>query len=160
MRNVHFKGIHHNKWVFGDLIHKRDGCFIGCVDDSIYQVAEETISEFTGITDLTEWLELSQQERDNLVEAYNNSHQTHFNISSFETVWHGRPVYENDILFCRHLFNENDQFESQVVNRKGCFGVIRKTYNMETFIPLSDLDEYKYCVVGNVFVIKEPQGNP
>ena len=160
MRNVHFKGIHEYRWVCGDLIRKNDGVFIGDVDNGIYQVADETVSEFTGLTDHTAWTDLPEQDRNNIVSEHNKRFNCNHNDSSFAQFWSGISIYENDIVLCTHLFNSNDSFKSQVVNYKGCFGVLRNEDNQEIFIPFIGLDEYKYVVVGNVFVIKEPPQIP
>ena len=156
MRRIHFKGIHNYMWAFGDLIRKSDGIFIGNVDEGIYQVSEETISEFTGLTDHTEWQDVPSDERKHLVEEYNKASGKNLSESEFESVWVGRPIYENDILRCSHMFDPQRIFQGQVVFANGGFALYIETDDKEYCFPLSELDEFKIINLGSIFVIQEP----
>lgn len=151
MRSIHFKGIHMNRWVFGDLIHKNGAPFIGLIDQHIYQVAEETVCEFTGVLDFTKWDELPENERSELMQTYHEK-AVDANIS-IDSFWKGIPIYENDILECENLFDSNIKFRGVVKHNKGGFGVEFQNPNGMQFIPLQDLIEFSYKSVGSIFQI-------
>lgn len=153
MRNIHYKGIHENRWVFGDLIHKDGMIFIGLIGNEIFQVAEETVSEFTGVLDFTQWNEVPENERIDLVNNYNVLSPVKETVESFEKVWNGVPIYENDVIECRHLFDENIMFRGVVKQHKGCFGIELVGKSGAIFISFNELLEYSYKIVGNVFKI-------
>lgn len=156
MRNIQFKGIHNYIWVHGDLIRKSDGIFIGNVETGIYQVADETVSEFTGLYDHTELNEVSPEERQAFVETYNKALNKTLTESEIEDLWDGRPIYENDMLRCVHVFDPQRIFQGQVVFIDGGFCVYVTTGDKEYYFPLSELDEFRIVNLGSIFVIKEP----
>jgi hypothetical protein len=153
MRNIHYKGIHEDKWVFGDLIHKDGLIFIGLIGNEIFQVADETVSEFTGVLDFTQWSDVPANEQNDLVTNYNITSPVQETVESFEKVWHGVPIYENDIIECHHLFDEKIVFRGAVKQYKGCFGIELINKSGATFVSFNELIEYSYRVVGNVFKI-------
>ena len=122
MRNIHYKGIHEDRWVFGDLIHKDGMLFIGIVGSEIFQVADETVSEFTGVLDFTPWSDVPMAEKEDLVTNYNRTSPIKETVISFEKIWHGVPIYENDIVECQHLFDETRIFRGAIKFYNGCFG--------------------------------------
>ena len=153
MRNIHYKGIHEDRWVFGDLIHKDGMLFIGIVGSEIFQVADETVSEFTGVLDFTPWSDVPMAEKEDLVTNYNRTSPIKETVISFEKIWHGVPIYENDIVECQHLFDEARIFRGAIKFYNGCFGVEYQDGQELRFLSLNELIEYSYKVIGNVFKI-------
>lgn len=151
MRNIHYKGIHEDRWVFGDLIHKDGMIFIGLIGTEIFQVAKETVSEYTGMLDFTPWEDVPQAEKEDLVNNYNKSGKGNETLESFDKIWKGVPIYEHDIVECRNLFDEHIVFRGMVKHHNGCFGVEFKTAKEIKFLSFNELIEYSYRVVGNVF---------
>ena len=156
MRKVHFKGIYEYQWVFGDLVRKNGSIYIGDIGQKVYEVAPETVSECTCMTDFTPWSEVPMEEKENLVSNYNETALEKHTIESFEKVWEGIPIYENDILECHHLVDESMSFAGPVVFHNGCFGVAFETNDGNRFLNFNDLIEYSYFVRGSIFQIKDP----
>lgn len=156
MRKVHYKGIFEYQWVFGDLARKGNSLYIGDFGSKVYEVAPETISEFTGMMDFTPWEDISIEEKENLVADYNKNSLTKHTIESFAKVWEGVPIYEHDILECKHLVDDSLEFVGPVVFHQGCFGVAIESPDGNRFINFNDLIEYSYRVRGSIFQIKEP----
>ncbi len=151
MRNIHYKGIHEDRWVFGDLIHKDGMVFIGLIGTEIFQVAEETVSEFTGLLDFTQWDEVPTVEQDDLVKNYNLSSPVQETVQSFDNIWKGVPIYENDVIECHHLFDDKLVLRGAVKQVKGCFGIELHNKSEVKFVSFNELVEYSYKVIGNIF---------
>lgn len=97
MRPIIFRGkTTDGKWVFGDLIKGNLGTRIreeieinptisnpgGDIEVLIHDVNYKSVGQFTGLYDSTMWIELTEEEREGLVEKD----------------WVGKPIYEGDIL--------------------------------------------------------------
>ena len=144
MRLVIFKGICDDKWVSGDLIHEGEDLFIKNAS-GLFKVEKESVSEFTGMTDCTEWDELEPDEK--------AMFEADFDINKIAEEWDGIPINTNDILICDNIFDAELSFTGIVDFVDGCFGV---TYNDgEDFISFSDLLEYKFVLAGNLFEAEE-----
>jgi hypothetical protein len=151
MRNIHFKAISGDKWVFGDLAKKGSMLFVGNIEKEYYEIAAETLSEFTGVVDYTQWNNVPEDEQKFIVSDYNNSSSIKETVQSFAHICHGVPIYENDILECVHIVDEKLNFRSPVKYRNGCFGVELRNEEGCRFLNFHELMEYKYFVIGNVF---------
>lgn len=146
MRMIVFKGVYEGRWISGDLLHENGKMLIKNAS-GIFEVDPETISEFTGMTDCTEWDDLEPDEK--------AMFEQDFDIKAIEEEWDGIPIYTNDIMVCDNIFNPELSFTGIVAFVDGCFGV---AYNDgEDFISFSDLMEYKFVLVGNVFEVDEEE---
>ena len=153
MRNIHYKGIHQDRWVYGDLIRTKGIIYLGDINDELFEIADETLSEFTGMLDFRSWNDVPIEERQTIVNDYNQGSPVKETIVSFEKIWKGMPIYEHDMIECHHLFNESFSFRGFVKFINGCFGV---EYHDELgihFLNFHELVEYRYFVVGNMFKV-------
>lgn len=97
MRPIIFRGkTLSGEWVYGNLITGNLGTRIreeietnptpenpgGNIEVLFHDVDANTVGQFTGLYDATKWENLTEQEREGLVEKE----------------WKGRPIYEGDIL--------------------------------------------------------------
>lgn len=158
MRNIHYKGIHGDRWVFGDLIRQNGIIYLGSIDDELFEIAEETLSEFSGVMDFTSWTDVPQNEKENIVNDYNLKSPIKETIVSFEKIWNGVPIYENDMLECHHLFNDGFSFKGFVKFVNGCFGVEYQDVDGVHFLNFHELMEYRYFVIGNMFQVIPTEG--
>ena len=153
MRNIHYKGIHQDRWVFGDLIRNKGIVYLGNINDELFEIAEETLSEFTGVLDFRSWNDIPEDEKRNVVNEYNQEATVKETIVSFEKIWKGMPIYENDMLECHHLLNEGFSLRGFVKFINGCFGVEYHDEFGVHFLNFHELMEYRYFVIGNMFQV-------
>ena len=151
LRKTYFKGICNGAWVCGDLIKRSDGVYIGNVDNGIYKIDPETLSEFTGMTDYTPASDIPRAERISILNSINVNKDHKIPLKNFEDIWEGHPICENDVLEIINIHDPSIHFFEQVIHTCGSFGVMTKFGDKRTFLTFVDLVDYQYRVVGNRF---------
>ena len=104
MRTIKFRGkrVDNGEWIYGDLMTYDNDYVICDVDDGGYlPIVRETVGQFTGLYDNTQWGDLSEQERQEFYFKNCSDDGVTIKYKTQEEVkhlWKGREIYEGDIV--------------------------------------------------------------
>ena len=104
MRTIKFRGKREDngEWIYGDLGTYENDCVICDVDDGGYlPIIRETVGQFTGLYDNTQWEDLSEQERQKFYFENCSDDGVTIKYKTQEEVqhlWKGKEIYDGDII--------------------------------------------------------------
>ena len=141
-------------WVYGDLVRNPiHGMTMHIADGKrrakviLTLIVTETICQYTGLTDRTEWEELSEDERERFLSGWNYEK----NRRNSEGDWNGRKIFEGDIVMytgSNSMENGHAEYRAGKVvwdAEKGCFDVTERQH-AESWEVLQDCS-----VIGDIF---------
>lgn len=120
------------EWITGFLV---DGQHIGCWLESD-PVRPESVGQFTGLFDSTKWGELTPDEQNAFLHQPDGWENT-------PDVWHGKPIFEGDIVQA-HFRNNHSKQTFRVIFEDGMF----LFDNFCVKVPKYDI--YSTKVIGNI----------